>query len=60
MTLWFYELCWLICRPFYHLGSFICILKASYRCGVRRAEERVLDEYDFLAVDLDPEADDEA
>ncbi len=58
MTLWFYELCWLLCRPAYHLGSFIAITKAAYRCGVRRAEDRMLAEMDFLAVDLDPEADD--
>ncbi len=55
MTLWFYELCWLLCRPFYHLGSLMAILKASYRCGVRRAEYKMLDELDFLASDLEPE-----
>ena len=52
MSLWFYELSWILARPVYHLASFVTILKASWRCGVRHAEERVIDEVDFLATDL--------
>lgn len=50
-----YELAWIACRPFFYVSMFLTIFRATWRCGIRRAEETILSELDFSPDDLDAE-----